>query len=76
MGRKESNEKKNHLHFRYPVILSIENHCSIKQQKVMAEHMISILGDKLYAESVDEKRSRLPSPEDLKKKILIKVFPH
>lgn len=56
------------------MILSIENHCSIKQQKVMAEYMISIFDDKLYVESVDEKRSRLPSPADLKMKILIKVF--
>ena len=39
----------------------------------MAEYMISILGDKLYVRSVDEKRSRLPSPDDLKMKILIKV---
>ena len=55
------------------MILSIENHCSVKQQIVMAEYMISILGDKLYVGSVDEKRSRLPSPADLKMKILIKV---
>ena len=28
----------------YPVILSIENHCSIKQQHKMAEYMQSICG--------------------------------
>ena len=39
----------------------------------MAEYMISIFGDKLYVESVDEKRSRLPSPADLQMKILVKV---
>lgn len=31
----------------YPVILSIENHCSVKQQKVMANCMENILGGKL-----------------------------
>ncbi|XP_060582672.1 inactive phospholipase C-like protein 2 [Ruditapes philippinarum] len=56
----------------YPVILSIENHCSLKQQRVMVDHMTAIFGDKLYCGTIDEKRVRLPSPEDLKGKILIK----
>ena len=29
---------------RYPVILSFENHCSVEQQRVMANHLINILG--------------------------------
>lgn len=61
------------LSFRYPVILSIENHCSVKQQRVMVDVMTSIFGDKLFCGTIDEKRTRLPSPEDLKGKILIKV---
>ena len=28
----------------YPVILSIENHCSIDQQKKMAKYLVDILG--------------------------------
>ena len=32
---------------RYPVILSIENHCSVEQQRIMATDMISILGGEL-----------------------------
>ena len=28
----------------YPMILSIENHCSVKQQDVMAKYMTDILG--------------------------------
>ncbi|KAG5833804.1 hypothetical protein ANANG_G00279750 [Anguilla anguilla] len=30
----------------YPVILSMENHCSVDQQRAMAEHLDHILGDR------------------------------
>ncbi|XP_044137439.1 1-phosphatidylinositol 4,5-bisphosphate phosphodiesterase zeta-1 [Bufo gargarizans] len=57
----------------YPLILSLENHCSPKQQDVMARHLLSILGDKLLTMTVANSFSRfLPSPEALKGKILIK----
>ncbi|XP_058708773.1 1-phosphatidylinositol 4,5-bisphosphate phosphodiesterase zeta-1 [Poecile atricapillus] len=58
----------------YPVILSLENHCSPKQQEVMADCLKSILGDKLLTTpivgAVD--MTELPSPEALKFKVLIK----
>uniref|UniRef100_A0A8D3CUA6 Phosphoinositide phospholipase C n=1 Tax=Scophthalmus maximus TaxID=52904 RepID=A0A8D3CUA6_SCOMX len=58
----------------YPVILSIENHCSVEQQRVMAQHLNHILGDKLLKSTLDGKAPiRLPSPEDLKGKILLKA---
>uniref|UniRef100_A0A1X7VUT6 Phosphoinositide phospholipase C n=1 Tax=Amphimedon queenslandica TaxID=400682 RepID=A0A1X7VUT6_AMPQE len=57
----------------YPVILSIENHCGIKQQAVMAEHMIDIFGEMLHRDQRDEERGVLPSPEEMKYKILIKA---
>ncbi|CAJ1055158.1 1-phosphatidylinositol 4%2C5-bisphosphate phosphodiesterase eta-2a isoform X2 [Xyrichtys novacula] len=57
----------------FPVILSIENHCSVPQQKKMAQYLIEILGDKLDLASVKADESgRLPSPEILKGKILVK----
>ncbi|KAM9436890.1 1-phosphatidylinositol 4,5-bisphosphate phosphodiesterase delta-1-like [Clarias gariepinus] len=57
----------------YPVILSLENHCSVEQQKVMAYHMTEILGDALLTRPLGtEVPTRLPSPEELKRKILIK----
>uniref|UniRef100_A0AAY4D683 Phosphoinositide phospholipase C n=1 Tax=Denticeps clupeoides TaxID=299321 RepID=A0AAY4D683_9TELE len=57
----------------YPIILSIENHCSVEQQKVMAQHLNQILGDKLLKTTLDGKIPiGLPSPEDLKGKILLK----
>ncbi|KAL3999224.1 hypothetical protein ACER0C_006995 [Sarotherodon galilaeus] len=58
----------------YPVILSIENHCSVEQQRVMAHHLNHILGDRLLKTILDGKAPiRLPSPEDLKGKILVKA---
>uniref|UniRef100_A0A8B9JT37 Phosphoinositide phospholipase C n=1 Tax=Astyanax mexicanus TaxID=7994 RepID=A0A8B9JT37_ASTMX len=56
----------------YPVILSIENHCSVEQQGTMAQHLTRILGDKLLRNALEGKGSDLPSPEDLKGKILLK----
>ncbi|KAG7503387.1 1-phosphatidylinositol 4,5-bisphosphate phosphodiesterase delta-4-like [Solea senegalensis] len=58
----------------YPVILSIENHCGVEQQRVMAQHLDHILGDKLLKSTLDGKAPiRLPSPEELKGKILLKA---
>uniref|UniRef100_A0A0K0F0U0 1-phosphatidylinositol 4,5-bisphosphate phosphodiesterase n=1 Tax=Strongyloides venezuelensis TaxID=75913 RepID=A0A0K0F0U0_STRVS len=60
----------------YPVILSFENHCSLKQQQVMAQHCRNILGDLLLSEALSEypikSGVKLPSPNLLKRKILIK----
>lgn len=59
---------------RFPVILSIENHCSIQQQKKIAQYLKEIFGDKLDLSSVSTGDPRqLPSPQDLKGKILVKV---
>ncbi|XP_051871854.1 inactive phospholipase C-like protein 2 isoform X1 [Pristis pectinata] len=57
----------------YPLILCLENHCSVKQQKVMIQHMKKTLGDKLYTEPPTVEDSYLPSPEVLKYKILLKA---
>ena len=65
-----------HFWCRYPVILSIENHCSIPQQHRMADIMEEIFGDMLFKAKRDEDAIYLPSPQQLKHKILIKVFIH
>ncbi|XP_026529357.1 inactive phospholipase C-like protein 2 [Notechis scutatus] len=57
----------------YPLILCLENHCSLKQQNVMVQHMKKILEDKLYVNPPNTEESYLPSPEYLKGKILIKA---
>ncbi|XP_075995080.1 1-phosphatidylinositol 4,5-bisphosphate phosphodiesterase zeta-1-like [Genypterus blacodes] len=57
----------------FPLILSLENHCCLEQQEVMAQYLDSILGDKLLKTPCDHLTSgELPSPNDLKYKILIK----
>ena len=54
----------------YPVILSLENHCSIPQQVLMAKYMKNSFGDNLQMPI--RNKSFLPSPEELKGKFLIK----
>ncbi|XP_013407769.1 1-phosphatidylinositol 4,5-bisphosphate phosphodiesterase delta-1 isoform X2 [Lingula anatina] len=56
----------------YPVILSIENHCSLVQQKIMAKYFKDIFGAKICTDAVSLALEKLPSPESLKGKILIK----
>lgn len=58
------------------MILSIENHCSVPQQKKMAEYLEEVLQDKLdLSVVISNDCKKLPSPEILKGKILIKVRP-
>ncbi|XP_027200087.2 no receptor potential A [Dermatophagoides pteronyssinus] len=60
----------------YPLILSFENHCSKKQQYKLAKYCDEILGDLLLREPLSnyplEPKTPLPSPNDLKYKIVIK----
>ncbi|NXG08071.1 PLCZ1 phosphodiesterase, partial [Sakesphorus luctuosus] len=58
----------------YPLVLSLENHCSTQQQKVMAAYLKDILGDKLLFSPLggETEMSKLPSPEALKFKVLVK----
>lgn len=56
----------------YPLILCVENHCSLRQQKVMWQHLMRILGEKLYTDPPDEEASYLPSPHALRHRILLK----
>lgn len=55
----------------YPVVLSIENHCSLEQQRIMAKMMIDTFKDTL-ALPMRSAASSLPSPKELMYKILIK----
>nr|XP_046218696.1 1-phosphatidylinositol 4,5-bisphosphate phosphodiesterase delta-4-like [Oncorhynchus gorbuscha] len=58
----------------FPVILSLENHCSMEQQRVMAQLLDTILGDTLLRAPLDRLvPQQLPSPQDLKGKLLLKA---
>lgn len=59
----------------YPVSLSIEMHCSPKQQKIMAAYFKDILQD-LYVIDQETASEHMPSPEDLKYKFIIKEGKH
>lgn len=60
----------------YPVILSFENHCSKFQQYKMSRYCEEILGDLLLKQPLPENPlepgAALPTPNQLKRKILIK----
>nr|XP_019597396.1 PREDICTED: 1-phosphatidylinositol 4,5-bisphosphate phosphodiesterase delta-4 [Rhinolophus sinicus]XP_019597397.1 PREDICTED: 1-phosphatidylinositol 4,5-bisphosphate phosphodiesterase delta-4 [Rhinolophus sinicus] len=57
----------------YPVILSLEIHCSWEQQEIIAQHLTEILGEQLLSSTLDGLLpTQLPSPEELRRKILVK----
>ncbi|CAG9818280.1 unnamed protein product [Phaedon cochleariae] len=60
----------------YPIILSIENHCSLQQQTRMAQIFQRIFGEKLVTSFLFDSdygdEPCLPSPEQLRNRVLIK----
>ncbi|KAI0891566.1 PLC-like phosphodiesterase [Annulohypoxylon nitens] len=58
---------------RYPLWVSLEVHCGASQQEVMAEIMRDIFGPRLVTEPLDPSSTTLPTPSELKDRILIKV---
>ncbi|CAF3334143.1 unnamed protein product [Rotaria socialis] len=56
----------------YPLFLNIENHCSYEQQGIMANLLKAIFKDSLISKPLTEDFQALPSPEQLKYKVLIR----
>ncbi|XGW10711.1 hypothetical protein V3C99_012318, partial [Haemonchus contortus] len=56
----------------YPVILSIEDNCSVPAQRLLAQEIKEILGDDLLVQPINASETQLPSPAALKKKIILK----
>ena len=58
----------------YPVIVSIENHCNSSHQTRMAKIFRAIFDEMLPKEDLVELegRERLPSPQELQGKIILK----
>ncbi|KAI6248498.1 1-phosphatidylinositol 4,5-bisphosphate phosphodiesterase 1 [Erysiphe necator] len=57
----------------YPLIISLEVHCNSLQQAMMVEIMIKAFGAKLITMPLDSSSERLPSPSQLKNRVLIKA---
>lgn len=58
-----------------PVILSFEIHCDMENQKKMVKIMKDAFQEKLVTESLMTNSFSLPSPVELKNKVLVKVKP-
>ncbi|KAH8698500.1 phosphoinositide-specific phospholipase C [Talaromyces proteolyticus] len=57
----------------FPLIISLEVHCNPEQQLAMVKIMKESFGDQLVLEPLLKNCAILPSPEELKNRILIKV---
>lgn len=59
----------------YPIIISAEVHCGLTQQDMLANIMKSVFGEALVSAPVEgrPKIEVLPSPEDLKGRVLLKA---
>ena len=56
----------------YPVVLSIEDHCSLPQQRKMASAFQEVFGEQLLVSPLDKAETELPSPAQLQRKIILK----
>lgn len=56
----------------YPLILSLEEHCSLPVQKNAVREFKEILGEYLLTDPVDKAATSLPSPNEMKRKIILK----
>ncbi|GCB72893.1 hypothetical protein scyTo_0006523 [Scyliorhinus torazame] len=56
----------------YPIILSIEEHCTVEQQRHMATKFKETFGSMLITKQTEANAEQLPSPAQLTNKIIIK----
>lgn len=56
----------------YPIVLSLENHCSMPYQQAMASQLRTILGNLLYIPDKISLQGPLPSPLQLRGKVVLK----
>lgn len=52
--------------------MSTEDNCSLPQQRRMATAFQDVFGDMLLTQPVDKNETALPSPHDLRRKIILK----
>ena len=58
--------------YTYPIILSLENHCTHPFQTQIAEDLKTILGKLLYTPKEEDTKGLLPSPDSLRGRVVIK----
>ncbi|KAI4594914.1 Phospholipase C [Pestalotiopsis sp. 9143b] len=58
---------------KFPLWISLEVHCSAAQQTIMSETMKEIFGSRLILTALDPSSDKLPSPSELRERILVKV---
>ena len=58
---------------KYPLIISLEVHCNAVQQQIMVDIMKREFGEWLVTKPLNSQSECLPSPEELRNRILIKV---
>lgn len=56
----------------YPLILSIEDNCSLPQQRRMATAFQDVFGDMLIVQPMEKNEAKLPSPHELRRKVILK----
>lgn len=56
----------------YPLFLSFEIHCKVEYQCKVHDLLFEVFGDLLLVNNLEENEKKLPSPEDLKGRILVK----
>ncbi|KAI5309636.1 Phospholipase C [Ascosphaera atra] len=56
-----------------PLIISLEVHCNPEQQQAMVDIMKDTFGEKLLLEPLSQTSTKLPTPDELRERILIKV---
>ncbi|XP_041931642.1 LOW QUALITY PROTEIN: inactive phospholipase C-like protein 2 [Alosa sapidissima] len=55
----------------YPLILCLENHCSVAQQRIMVRDLQEAFGERLHRGLLGNEDGCLPSPHDLRGKVLL-----
>jgi phosphatidylinositol phospholipase C delta len=57
----------------YPLFISLEVHCTAPQQQIMVDIMKEVFGERLVTERLPSAMSTLPTPSELKGRILVKA---
>uniref|UniRef100_A0A6I8P3C4 Phosphoinositide phospholipase C n=2 Tax=Ornithorhynchus anatinus TaxID=9258 RepID=A0A6I8P3C4_ORNAN len=55
----------------FPLILCLDHRCSVQQQKVMARHLKGVFGPKLFGGRPPGPDAPLPSPEELRGRVVV-----